>query len=153
MLKILFLCTMFLAIMPSASPEQSPYSSGFVLLVRVLNAKTGKPIAAEKISVAIRAIPDALEYKTDSTGYVQVRVSPDTEVMATTEWWHTCKPIYPYLDPRNYVQSHEIVRSGVVLPNTCGKARSEAREGELVIFARKATFFETWRVSAQLNYT
>jgi len=39
----------------------------------------------------------------------------------------------------------QILESGVVAGNTCGKARGEAKPGELVFFVRPATFWEKMR--------
>lgn len=129
-------------IKPLTARAQLDRDFGVLIKIRVLNAKSGKPVGAEKVSIATKGVIDASEYTTDPDGSIRLMVSPASELTASTEWWRTCKPPYPYLDTKTYSPVIRILQSGIVLQNTCGKARSEAHKGELVIFARKSTFFE-----------
>ncbi len=142
MLKAPFIFMLLSGIKLSTARTQLDKDSGVLIKIRVLNAKSGKPVGAEKVSVAIKGVINASEYKTDSDGSIHLMISFASEITASTEWWRTCKPLYPYLDTKNYSPVIRIFQSGIVLQNTCGKAQSEAHKGELVIFARKSTFSE-----------
>jgi len=108
--------------------------------IRVLNARNGKRVPNEKVSLLIKGQRDAWEYKTDSLGDVTVNVTRDAAVFAATEWWVTCRRVTPGVVP--FVPVKAILDVGFTAENTCGQAKSETIKGKYVIFARKPTFFE-----------
>jgi hypothetical protein len=50
-------------------------------------------------------------------------------------------PDYSWLAVR-HVPTKQVVRDGIVMPNTCGKATAAVQPGEVVIFARPLTWWE-----------
>jgi hypothetical protein len=111
--------------------------------IRVLNAKTGERVANQKVSVAIKGTRDATEYTTDAEGNINVDLSPNAEVFAATEWWTTCRKTVSGVDP--YVPVASVLRDGVTVPNSCGKAKSETIKGKLVIFAEKTSLWKLFQ--------
>ena len=114
--------------------------SAETLRVRVLDAHNGRPITGEEVNVHVKDVRGDVTYKTDATGTFAFDVRRDAELSVATEWRITC------LDKRSKAQvlfsAEEILRSGVIEPNTCGKAKTELIPGTITIFTRKATIFE-----------
>ena len=108
--------------------------------VRVLDAHNARPISGEKVNVNIRGIRDDATYTTDANGIFIVDASKDAELSVATEWRVTCLEKKQSAVPMFTVQ--QILTSGVVEPNTCGRAKAELIPGTITIFTRKATFFE-----------
>jgi hypothetical protein len=111
--------------------------------IRVLNAKSGDPVANQKVSVAIKGTKNATEYTTDAEGNINVDLPPDAEVFAATEWWTTCRKMESGVNP--YVPVSRVFQEGVTVPNSCGKARSETIKGKLVIFAEKSSLWKLFQ--------
>ena len=116
-------------------PMQAPVQ----IQIRVLNAKNGKRVANQKVSVAVKGVKDATEYTTDAEGNINVNLPPEAEVFAATEWWTTCRKMESGVDP--YVSVAKVLQEGVTVPNSCGKAKSETIKGRLVIFAKKSSLW------------
>ena len=114
--------------------------SAETIRVRVLDAHSGRPVSGERVNVHVQGIRDDVTYTTAANGMFAVDLSKDAEVGVGTEWRVTC------LDKKSKAQATvsatEILRSGVVEPNTCGKARTEPIAGTITVFTRKATFLE-----------
>lgn len=111
--------------------------------IRVLNAKTGERVANQKVSLAIKGKRDATEYTTDTEGNINVDLPANAEVFAATEWWTTCRKTENGADP--YVSVASVLREGVTVPNSCGKAKSEAIKGKLVIFAERTSLWKLFQ--------
>ena len=108
--------------------------------IRVLNAKNGKRVAGQKVSVLIKGAKDATEYTTDAEGNINVDLDPAAEVFVATEWWTPCRKVGSEIDP--YVSVGEILKDGVTIENTCGRAKSETIKGTLVIFAKRPSIVQ-----------
>ncbi|HEU5352768.1 MAG TPA: hypothetical protein VFU55_14350 [Terracidiphilus sp.] len=111
--------------------------------VRVLDGHSGKRISNEKVSVLIKGEKGAREYKTDDEGDFTLPINPSADIFVATEWRVTCRAVKPGVIP--FVSVTTILQEGVTLPNTCGHAESETIKGKLVIFTRKASFFENFK--------
>ncbi len=83
-------------------------------------------------------------FKTDANGIVTVEVKPEDQIWVATNWWVTCRKIPPPAEV-DYVPVESLLREGLVVQNTCGKAKSATFKGKLVIFARKRTLWEAFR--------
>jgi hypothetical protein len=108
--------------------------------VRVLDGRSGSRIPNEKVSVLIKGEKDAREFRTDDKGDFMLLVEPSADIFVATEWRVTCRTTKPGVIP--YVPVAQVLREGVTVPNSCGKAKSENIKGRLVIFSRKASFLE-----------
>lgn len=111
--------------------------------VRVLDGKSGRRIPNEKVSVLIKGEKAAREYKTDDEGDFTLPIDSSADIFVATEWRVTCRTVKPGVIP--YVSVATIMQEGVTLQNTCGRAKSETIKGKLVIFTRKASFFENFK--------
>jgi hypothetical protein len=111
--------------------------------VRVLDGGSGGRIPNEKVSVLIKGEKAAREYKTDDEGDFTLPIDPSADIFVATEWRVTCRVVKPGVIP--YVSVTTIMQEGVTLQNTCGHAQSETIRGKLVIFTRKASFFENFK--------
>lgn len=111
--------------------------------VRVLDGKSGKRIPNEKVSVLIKGEKAAREYKTDDEGDFTLPIDPSAEIFVATEWRVTCRALKPGVIP--YIPVATIMREGVTVQNTCGRAQSETIKGKLVIFTKKASVFDNFK--------
>lgn len=111
--------------------------------VRVLDGGSGKRIPNEKVSVLIKGEKAAREYKTDDEGDFTLPIDPSADIFVATEWRVTCRAVKPGVIP--YISVATIMQEGATLQNTCGHAQSETIRGKLVIFTRKASFFENFK--------
>ncbi|HEY2001020.1 MAG TPA: hypothetical protein VGG80_01815 [Acidobacteriaceae bacterium] len=130
--KLILLASIFLLLLQNALASN--------VQIRVLNAKNGKPVANEKVSVQVKGVRDATEYRTDVEGNVNADLDPAAQVFAATEWWITCRKIGKGINP--YISVGKIMQEGAVTENTCGRAKSETIKGRLIIFARKGSLIE-----------
>jgi len=105
--------------------------------IRVLNAKNGKRVANQKVSVAVKGTKAATEYTTDAEGDIDIDLPAEAEVFVATEWWTTCRKIESGVDP--YVPVSRVFHEGVTVQNSCGRAKYETIKGQLVIFAKKSS--------------
>jgi hypothetical protein len=121
----------------------APFAFGQSFHIRVLNAKDGKPVKHEKVSVSLKGEKGARDYETDENGEVALTLNASAKIFAATEWWVTCRKLSKNED--GYIPVAEIQRDGVTAENSCGKAASETFRGVLVLFARKASFLENFR--------
>jgi hypothetical protein len=118
-------------------------SAATPIQIRVLNAKNGERVANQKVSVAVKGVRDASEYTTDAEGNISVDLDPAAEVFVATEWWTTCRKTEGGVDP--YVSVAKVLQEGVMVPNSCGKAKSEVIKGKLVIFAEKTSLWKLFQ--------
>jgi hypothetical protein len=132
-----------LILLPSTLVLLLQNASASTIQIRVLNAKNGKPVANEKVSVQVKGVRADTEYRTDVEGNGNVDVDPGAEVFSATEWWITCRKIGKGINP--YISVGKIVQEGAVTENTCGRAKSETIKGKLIIFARKASLIENFQ--------
>jgi hypothetical protein len=108
--------------------------------IRVLNAKNGREVKNEKVSVNVKGEKGAREYVTNAEGEFDLELDPSVEIWVATEWWVTCRTIHP--PTVDYDSVAMILKEGVTYDNKCGHAKSEPIRGKLIIFARKASLVE-----------
>ena len=109
------------------------------IAVRVINAKTGKPVSNRTVSVSYTNPPHGYSTRVDSkttlqgTAWFKLNERPSRLMVdPLLRSWTLCSP--------DEFSTEEILRQGVVADNKCdptGKVRKafSARPGELVIFA------------------
>jgi hypothetical protein len=120
-----------------------PFASGQkteVIQLQVRNAKNGKPVVHQKVSVAIKGVRDASEYVTNAEGNIDLTLNTASEIIPSTEWWVTCRAINPTAP--HWFSVTVIANEGISDENNCGRARSEPQKGKLILFARKASLAE-----------
>ncbi|MGH9586608.1 MAG: hypothetical protein ACRD3F_06620 [Acidobacteriaceae bacterium] len=123
----------------SAAPLQEANTK---IQVHVIDGRTGTPISNERI--LIFATNDSKNPKvrlinrsTDTRGIAAIRT--DFRFLQVFVDWH----VLCFKDPNQleYATS-EVVRKGVISPDTCGKVKVNLQPGELYVFARPRHWWE-----------
>jgi hypothetical protein len=118
-------------------------SEAMTIHVQILDANTGHSIPNELVYVAFADKKYIPAYKADAKGIANVEVKASDRVWATT-FWDACgaRPLLSGFFP--YIPIEKIVSDGLVLPNPCGHAKSDAVSGTVVIFAKKVSFWQSF---------
>lgn len=138
--------------------------------IELVNGRNGRPIANTCLNVWVGTERvNALSIPTDKNGIAVLRLTEENSEITTLNRWADCgaegviNPIlkyastikvntgyvscqlrtadYSWLAVRGF-STKEILQSGVVTANTCGKAKASPKPGELVIFVRPLTWWE-----------
>lgn len=113
--------------------------------VRLLNGKNGKPIKDDNPSIWIGDATSPINPWTDSHGEIVVSVT-DTrlqELRVSPDWYVDCRFKTDSEDGMRVKYSlEEIINTGVVSENLCGKRRIAPIPGLLVLYVRPRTFME-----------
>lgn len=128
-------------------------SDGQKIRIRVLDGRNGHPVTKESVNVWIGDKPEDLLLggegvvgslrSTDKNGEVSVPI-PERHaewIEIEADYYFDCRP-YRKNSPRPAYSVKEILQSGVVLGNTCGKQRAEPRPGEITFFVRPLHWWE-----------
>jgi hypothetical protein len=101
------------------------------LKIRIINAKTNKPIADEKLNVALRVDQiGSVPMATDKNGIILVDPGQATTIRILSNMYADCRPRSElYTD---YAIA-TVMRSGITTGNLCG-GNATAKPGELVLF-------------------
>jgi hypothetical protein len=114
--------------MPPLALAQPPHQ----LRIRIINAKTSKPVPDERLNVALRADQiGSVAMATDKNGIILVDTGNATTIRILSNMYADCRPRAElYTD-----YSIDTIRhSGITTGNLCGGHASPARPGELVLF-------------------
>jgi hypothetical protein len=126
----LALCLLF----PSIGTAQPPHQ----LRIRIINAKTSKPVPDERLNVALHADQiGSVAMATDKNGIILVDTGNATTIRILSNMYADCRPRAElYTD-----YSIDTIRhSGINTGNLCGGHASPARPGELVLFEIPKTY-------------
>lgn len=116
-------------------------SASVTIRVLMLNAKTGRPVPNAGVNFFVKGVRNTPSYGTNAEGIATIEVKPDDQVSPMTNWGFTCRKHPEFTEP-DYTSVEEILTRGVVIENTCGKARAEPIRGQITIFVRHLTFWE-----------
>jgi hypothetical protein len=140
------------------------------LRIKLVDGRNGHPIANSHVNVWVgNTRKDAMAIPTDKDGVATLclaendgeadvnergKACGDIGVINPVVKYHdsfrvnagyvlcqTNKPDYSWLSIEQF-STKEVLRSGVVTANVCGKAKASAEPGELTIFVRPLTFWE-----------
>jgi hypothetical protein len=114
--------------------------------VRLLNGKNGKPIKDDNPNIWTGDVTGINRY-TDSHGEVVVSVTdiPSQQLRVLPDWYADCRFDGDSDDGMHVKYSlQEIITTGVVSENLCGKRRIDPVPGVLVLYVRPRTFMEKW---------
>ena len=120
--------------MPPLADAQPPHQ----LRIRIINAKTSKPVPDERLNVALRADQiGSVAMATDKNGIILVDTGNATTIRILSNMYADCRPRAElYTD-----YSIDTIRhSGINTGNLCGGHASPARPGELVLFEIPKTY-------------
>ena len=100
--------------------------------IRVIHAKTGEPVAGERLSVALgEEQAGAATMPTDRTGTVRVDVGEARTIRVAPSLNEDCRGSGE--SSRSYSVA-AIHRTGMTTGNVCGSAHNPAAPGELILF-------------------
>jgi hypothetical protein len=142
-LSALLLCVAFFGVVLHAGAQTAP------LRVQILNGKTGRPLANQKIVVMGRdgvpshAAHDFGSKMTDGEGYAALPEldSPLTEVQVFVEWHQPCSKT-----GKHDFSLAKVRVSGVVSENVCRpRITMYPQAGTLIFYVREETFIEKMR--------
>ena len=125
--------SLLLALVPILAAAQAPQSTSHQQLrIRILNAKTNKPITDEKLNVALRVDQiGSVAMPTDKYGIVTVDIGSATIIRILSNMYADCRPRaelytnYPIAD---------ILHTGVTTGNLCSALTHRPTPGELLLF-------------------
>ena len=125
--------SLLLALVPTLATAQTPQSTSHQQLrIRILNAKTNKPITDEKLNVALRVDQiGSVAMPTDKYGIVTVDIGSATIIRILSNMYADCRPRaelytnYPITD---------ILHTGITTGNLCSALTHRPTPGELLLF-------------------
>ena len=118
------------------------------LRIRIINAKTNKPITDERLNVALRVDQiGSVPMATDKNGIILVDTGQATTIRILANMYGDCRPrgeLYT-----NY-SIDTIVKTGITTGNLCG-GNATAKPGELVLFEIPKTFIPVYPAPPNSN--
>lgn len=113
--------------------------------IRVLDGRNGKAIRNERLNVWIGAAAGrALALTPGADWSAELEVQEGSSIAIGSNLYVDCRPSRKG-DPSPTYAVDEIMRRGVVTPNTCGKVHSDSKSGELLLFVRPPPLLEEMR--------
>jgi hypothetical protein len=111
---------------------------GHEVTIRIINAKTGKPVTDEKLNVALRIDQiGSVAMATDKNGIIDVDPGKATTIRILSNMYADCRPRGElYTDYSLTV----IRKTGITTGNLCSDARPAAKPGELILFEIPKTY-------------
>ena len=118
------------------------------LRIRILNAKTNKPITDERLNVALRVDQiGSVPMGTDKNGIILVDTGQATTIRILANMYADCRPRgelytdYPIAT---------VMKSGITTGNLCG-GNATAKPGELVLYEIPKTFIPQYPAPPNSN--
>jgi hypothetical protein len=128
---------LLVTMMPGGAHAQSQ-----PLHIRVINAKTNKPIHDERLNVALKTDQiGSVAMATDKNGIILVDPGQAATIRILANMYADCRPRAElYTD-----YSIETIRqSGITTGNLCGGAQHRARPGELLLYEIPKSYIPTY---------
>lgn len=118
---------------------------GATILIRVVDGRNGKAVARERVVFWIDKMSGAArDAKTDPDGVATIEAPAGARLITAFDVMFDCRP-FKRGTPRPSYAVDEILSSGVVAGNTCGKVRGSAKPGEILFFVRPVHWWEGMR--------
>jgi len=119
------------------------------LRIRIINAKTNKPITDERLNVALRVDQiGSVPMATDKNGIILVDTGQATTIRILANMYADCRPrgeLYT-----NY-SIDTIVKTGITTGNLCSSASPAPRPGVLVLYEIPKTFIPVYPAPPNSN--
>jgi len=119
------------------------------ITVRLLNAKTGKPMSGKMVTLEWRGTSDEAVIKSDDQGLGTVQVPAGKHEFGLLAGPKVGKEPYriPYFDCNEsktelFIQLSSVLQNGLVLRNTCGQQSAIAKPGEIVFWLLPLPWWE-----------
>ncbi len=136
--------SLLLALSPNLAPAQAPTPPHPAphVTVRILNARTNKPITDERLNVALRADePGGGTLPTDKNGLILVDIGAATTIRILSNRYADCRSRaelytnYPIATIRS---------TGITTGNLCSHVSPPPRPGELLLYEIPRTYIPTY---------
>lgn len=143
---------------PNATPQpemqqRKPFGAEdtTTIHIRLINGKTGQPIANKQIFLErnqkhLMSHAEEHDIKTDTSGLAEAVVPKAGDVLnPVVVDYRSCTPRARHPDEKDKSERFpisQILSSGVVAQNTCGKTTQSATPGELILYFRTMNVFE-----------
>ncbi len=147
--------------------------SGQTLEIKLIDGRNGRPIQNSCVNVWIGgAQKDALAIPSDKDGIAHLRLTSKDDEVDTQNHWKACgafgaiNPVVKYEDfievnvgyvvcephgtdfswlELKKIPTKQLMQTGVVTANACGKFAASPVPGELIIFVRPLNFWEKFK--------
>ena len=124
---------------PSSSQETrrtqhapTPANTQPTVQIRIINAKTNKPIADEWLNVALKVDQvSSVTMPTDKHGVIEVKTGDATVIRILANLYADCRSRGELYTNYSIAQ---IRSSGITTGNLCSSARASAKPGELILY-------------------
>lgn len=112
------------------------------VIVKIINAKTNKPITDEKLNVALRENQiGSVALSTDKDGAIDVTTGNATIIRVLSNMYGDCRPRGELYTNYSIAQIHD---NGITTGNLCSNARPQPKPGELILFEIPKTFIPSY---------
>ncbi|NYF81226.1 hypothetical protein [Granulicella arctica] len=112
------------------------------LHIRILNAKTNKPITDEKLNVALRVDQIvSVQLPTDKNGIILVDTGKATTIRILSNMYGDCRSRGELYTDYSIAT---ILKTGIATGNLCSDAKPKAQPGELLLFEIPKTFIPSY---------
>jgi hypothetical protein len=147
--RIALLLLIFPAFQCSAQQTTIPSAESNRIIIRLLNGKNGNPIRGEIPNIWLGNPARVTSSQTDSKGEIALDIGKarPREIRFRGNYYVDCRGKTQRELPQNIKYSiDEILATGVVSENDCGKSRVSPTPGVLVLYLRPMTFIENWNL-------
>jgi hypothetical protein len=111
------------------------------LRIRIINAKTNKPITDERLNVALRGDQiGSVPMATDKNGIILVDTGQATTIRILSNMYADCRPRGELYTDYSIAT---VMRSGITTGNLCG-GNATAKPGEIVLYEIPKTFIPSY---------
>ncbi|OJV42609.1 MAG: hypothetical protein BGO25_09895 [Acidobacteriales bacterium 59-55] len=103
-----------------------------IVSIKIINAKTNKPVTDEKLNVALRVDQiGSVAMPTDKDGIIEVKTGDATTIRILSNMYADCRSRGELYTDYSIT---EIRNNGITTGNLCSDARPKAKPGELILF-------------------
>jgi len=113
------------------------------IVIRVVDGRTGHAISDEKLQLWIDSeTGSAISISTDSGGVARLDVPRSAKLILSANLYVDCRYSKQTGSERPSYLVSDILQSGVLAANTCGKLKIAPTPGELIFFVRPEHWWE-----------
>jgi len=121
----------------------SPLMKAQQVLIRVLDGRNGHPISDEKLQLWFNSQSgSAMSISTDKQGVAKVDAPSGAALLVSANLYVDCRYSKQTGPERLTYPVSDILHSGVLAANTCGKLKLSPTPGELIFFVRPEHWWE-----------
>ncbi len=115
---------------------------GDTIKIRIINARTGKPVTNESLNVALHSAQiGSVAMPTDKKGLIEVQTGQARTMRILSNMYADCRPRAELYTDYSIAT---IRRDGITTGNLCSSAQPAATPGELILFVTPKTYVPTY---------